>query len=202
MEIFGKELKMNTNISPKEAKLSLLIISIVIIIILSFKMIVMPLFDYKDLKVTLTQKETELEGFKKNLVKAQGQLYERQQEYNRQNENYNREKEKFEKASLANDTDLKYMIADIAEYLNIKILEVGKMEISEENEEYLKKTIPYKVEGNINDLGQFFYYLENSNYLISFKDSNLDIQLSSEEKVSVRMEVGAYFNEGRRWGDV
>ena len=91
---------------------------------------------------------------------------------------------------------MKYMVADIAEYLDIKIVEIGETEILEENAEYIKKSIPYSLIGDINSLGKMFYYLENSNYLVSFKGSNLDIQISGDENVSVRMNVGGYFGRG------
>ena len=83
--------------------------------------------------------------------------------------------------------------------LGIKIVEVGAVEVIEENEEYTKKYFPYTVQSDVNRLGRFFYWLENSNQLVTFKGSPLDIQLLDSQgvlgQITVKMKVGAYFNE-------
>ena len=72
-------------------------------------------------------------------------------------------------------------------------------EVIEENEEYTKKYFPYTVQSDVNRLGRFFYWLENSNQLVTFKGSPLDIQLLDSQgvlgQITVKMKVGAYFNE-------
>lgn len=198
MELFGKEIKLDTNVSPKQAKLSLLILSIVVVVVLSAIFIVKPALKIKDLNVEIENRERDLTNKKTQFDNAVKEYNRRYAIFKEQSESYNREKERFENSSLQDDTSLKYMVADIAEHLNIKILEVGGIEVEEENEEYLKKYIPYKVIGDINSLGQFFYFLENSNYLVTFKGSDLDIQISNVGEVSVRMNIGGYFNRGAR----
>ncbi len=198
MELFGKEIKLDTNVSPKQAKLSLLVLSIVVVVGLSIVFIVKPSMKIRDLSVEIENLDRDLANKQSNFEKAVKEYNSRYAIFKEQSESYNREKERFENSSLKDDTSLKYMVADIAEHLNIKILEVGGIEVEEENEEYLKKFIPYKVTGDINSLGQFFYFLENSNYLVTFKGSDLDIQISNVEEVSVRMNIGAYFNRGGR----
>ncbi len=198
MELFGKEIKLDTNVSPKQAKLSLLVLSIVVVVGLSIVFIVKPSMRIRDLSVEIENLDRDLANKQSNFEKAVKEYNSRYAIFKEQSESYNREKERFENSSLKDDTSLKYMVADIAEHLNIKILEVGGIEVEEENEEYLKKFIPYKVTGDINSLGQFFYFLENSNYLVTFKGSDLDIQISNVEEVSVRMNIGAYFNRGGR----
>lgn len=196
MELFGREIKLDTNITPKEAKLILLILSILIIGVLSTSYIVMPVLNMRGINADIIQKSGQLEKEKINLKAAEMEYSKRYEIYQKQYENYNKEKAKFENSSLSDETDMKYMVADIAEYLNIKIVEIGETEILEENVEYIKKSIPYSLIGDINSLGKMFYYLENSNYLVSFKGSNLDIQISGNENVSVRMNVGGYFGRG------
>lgn len=196
MEVFGREIKLNTNITPKEAKIILLIVSILLVGVLSTSYIIMPALNIKDIRVDIDNKNSQLNIEKTNLKKAEKEYSQRYEIYQKQYENYNREKEKFENSSLSDETDMKYMVADIAEYLDIKILEIGASEITEENGEYIKKSIPYYLKGNINNLGKMFYYLENSNYLVSFKNSNLDIQIAADEDVSVRMNIGGYFGTG------
>lgn len=198
MVLFGKEIKLDTNIKPKEAKLILLVVSLTVIVLLSTKFIVFPIIEIRDVKNEIIQKSEELNRENINLRRAEEEYSKRYAIYQEQFENYNKERERFELSSLNDETNLKYMISHMAEYLNINILEIGRIEISEENIEYSKKNIPYRLEGNINDLAKFFYYLENSNYLISFKDSSMDIQFAREDYVGVRINIGAYFSVGER----
>lgn len=199
MLVFGKEIKFDTNIKPKDAKLILLIVSLTIIIILSINYIVFPIQEIRKIRNDILQKEQELNRERINLKKAEEEYASRFAVYQEQFENYNRERERFELSSLNDETNLKYMISHMAEYLGIRILEIGQLEVSEENIEYSKKNIPYRLEGNINDLAKFFYYLENSNYLISFQDSSLDIQFSRDNYVGIRINIGAYFSRGGVW---
>ena len=49
MVLFGKEIKLETNMSPKEAKLSLRIISLAVVIILGYFQIFIPIMHIKNL---------------------------------------------------------------------------------------------------------------------------------------------------------
>ncbi len=199
MVLFGKEIKLETNMSPKEAKLSLLIISLAVVIILGYFQIFIPIMDIKNLNNEIEMKKSEKIGEETKKKAAQIEYDDRIQMYNEQNENYLMSKAKFDQSSLIDDTSLKLMVAEMAEELGIKIVEVGAVEVIEENEEYTKKYFPYTVQSDVNRLGRFFYWLENSNQLVTFKGSPLDIQLLDSQgvlgQITVKMKVGAYFNE-------
>ncbi len=53
MELFGKEIKLDMNVSPKQAKLSLLILSVVVVIVLSTFFIVKPALIIRYLNVEI-----------------------------------------------------------------------------------------------------------------------------------------------------
>ena len=199
MVLFGKEIKLETNMSPKEAKLSLLIISLAVVIILGYFQIFIPIMDIKNLNNEIEMKKSEKIGEETKKKAAQREYDDRIQMYNEQNENYLMSKAKFDQSSLIDDTSLKLMVAEMAEELGIKIVEVGAVEVIEENEEYTKKYFPYTVQSDVNRLGRFFYWLENPNQLVTFKGSPLDIQLLDSQgvlgQITVKMKVGAYFNE-------
>jgi len=201
MVLFGKEIKIDTNLSPKEAKLSLLIVSLLVITIMGYFQIFVPMMAIKDLNNEIERKVAERNTEETKKRAAQREYDQRLQVYNEQNENYNKSKGKFEQASLLDDTSLKLMVAEMAEELGIKIVDIGAVELIEENEQYTKKWFPYTVQADINRLGRFLYWLENSNQLVTFRGSPLDIQLIGNEGVSgqitVKMKVGAYFNEGK-----
>ena len=199
MVLFGKEIKLETNMSPKEAKLSLLIISLAVVIILGYFQIFIPIMDIKNLNNEIEMKKSEKIGEETKKKAAQREYDDRIQMYNEQNENYLMSKAKFDQPSLIDDTSLKLMVAEMAEELGIKIVEIGAVEVIEENEEYTKKYFPYTVQSDVNRLGRCFYWLENSNQLVTFKGSPLDIQLLDSQgvlgQITVKMKVGAYFNE-------
>lgn len=200
MILFGKEIKLETNLSPKEAKLSLLIISLMVVTIMGYYQAFIPMMQIRDLNNEIDRKTAERNTEETKKRAAQREYDQRLQVYNDQNENYNKSKEKFEQASLLDDTSLKLMVAEMAEELGIKIVDIGAVEIIEENEQYTKKWFPYTVQSDINRLGRFFYWLENSNQLVTFRGSPLDIQLGGTDgvagQITVKMKIGAYFNEG------
>ena len=198
MVLFGKEIKVDTNMSPKEAKLALLVISLSSIIILGYFKIYNPIMQIRDLNVEIKSKNDEKTTEKAKKEEAKKEYDNRVTIYNEQNENYNKSKGKFEHAALMDETDLKDMVAQIAESLGVKIVETGAVEVIEENPEYTKKYFPYTVQADVNRLGRFFGILEVSNRLVTFKGSPLDIQLTEGTGISgeiiVKMKVGAYFN--------
>lgn len=199
MVLFGKEININTNLSPKEAKLMLLIISIVIVIIFGYFKIFVPIMEIRDLSNQIQLKTTERNNEENKKRSAQRDYDNRLQVYNEQNENYNRSKEKFEQASLTDDTKLKLMVTEIAEELGIKIIEVGAVSEVKENEEYLKKFFPYTIQTDVNRLGRFLGILERANQLTTFKGNPLEIQLNGSDGISgdltIKLKIGAYFND-------
>lgn len=199
MVLFGKEIKLDANLSPKEAKLALLVISLMVVIILGYYQLFVPITQIKDLNNEIDRKVAEKNTEETKRRAAQREYDQRLQVYNEQNENYSESKEKFEQASLLDDTSLKLMVAEMAEELGIRILEIGGVEVIEENEQFTKKWFPYTVQSDVNRLGRFFYWLENSNQLVTFRGSPLNITLGdgSSGLITVKMKVGAYFNEGK-----
>lgn len=199
MVLFGKEIKLDANLSPKEAKLALLIISLVTVIILGYYQLFIPISKIKDLNNEIDRKVAERNTEEAKKRTAQREYDQRLQVYNEQNENYNNSKEKFEQASLLDDTNLKLMVEDIAEELGIKIVEVGAVEVIEENEHYTKKWFPYTLETDIIRLEVFLGALERAKLLSTFRGSKLDISFLSDEnmegRILVKIKVGAYFNE-------
>lgn len=204
MVLFGKEIKLDANLSPKEAKLALLIISLVTVIILGYYQLFIPITKIKDLNNEIDRKVAERNTEEAKKRTAQREYDQRLQVYNEQNENYNNSKAKFEQASLLDDTNLKLMVAEMAEELGIKIVEVGAVEVIEENEHYTKKWFPYTVQSDINRLGRFFYWLENSNQLVTFKGSPLEVKLDQAVPglIVVKLKIGAYFNLGKMTDDI
>ena len=202
MVLFGKEIKLETNMSPKEAKLSLLIISLAVVIILGYFQIFIPIMDIKNLNNEIEMKKSEKIGEETKKKAAQIEYDDRIQMYNEQNENYLMSKAKFDQSSLIDDTSLKLMVAEMAEELGIKIVEVGAVEVIEENEEYTKKYFPYTVQSDVNRLGRFLGYLERAQKaLYTFKGSMIEIQLNENADLSdiftVKVKIGAYFNEDK-----
>ena len=86
-------------------------------------------------------KKSEKIGEETKKKAAQREYDDRIQMYNEQNENYLMSKAKFDQSSLIDDTSLNNMIVEIAEALDIKVVERGIVEIVEENEEYEKRYI-------------------------------------------------------------
>lgn len=199
MVLFGKEIKLDANMSPKEAKLLLVFISVLVVGLLGYFQMVVPVLEIKKVNNEIEMKKSEKLGEEAKLKAAQREYESRLQMYNEQNENYLMSKSKFDQASLVNDTSLKDMIAEMAEEVGVKIVEVGAVEVIEENEQFTKKYFPYTVQSDVNRLGRLFYWLENSNQLVTFKGSPLEIQLTESAGiagiVTVKMKVGAYFNE-------
>ena len=103
MELFGREIKLDTNITPKEAKLILLIVSILIIGVLSTSYIVMPVLNLRGIKADIVSKTGQLEKEKINLKAAEKEYSRRYEIYQKQYENYNKEKAKFENSSLSDE---------------------------------------------------------------------------------------------------
>ena len=111
MVLFGKEIKLETNMSPKEAKLSLLIISLAVVIILGYFQIFIPIMDIKNLNNEIEMKKSEKIGEETKKKAAQREYDDRIQMYNEQNGNYLMSKAKFDQSSLIDDTSLKIMAA-------------------------------------------------------------------------------------------
>lgn len=199
MVLFGKELKLESNFNPKEAKMFAVFISVLVILGLAYVLVYTPTMTIKSLNNEIEVKNKEKETASTKKTEAENKLADSQRLFEEQNENYLKTKEKFIQASVINDTGLKDMVAQIAEKAQVKIVSTGAPEVIEENEEFIKKYFPYEVETDVNRLGRFLYWLENSNQLVTFRGSPLDIQLSGSDGVSgqitVKMKVGAYFNE-------
>ena len=204
MVLFGKELKLESNFNPKEAKMFAVFISILVILGLGYVLVYTPTMTIKSLNNEIETKNKEKETVSIKKTEAENKLADSQRLFEEQNENYLKTKEKFIQASVINDTGLKDMVAQIAEKAQVKIVSTGAPEVIEENEEFIKKYFPYEVETDVNRLGRFLYWLENSNQLVTFKGSPLEVKLDQAVPglIVVKLKIGAYFNLGKMTDDI
>ncbi|MDN5304648.1 MAG: hypothetical protein PWP46_1534 [Fusobacteriaceae bacterium] len=195
MEIFGREIdfSITTDFTEKQLKIAMIILSIAILIALIIPMIVMP-------SLTIRSKIKELESVDRNLQKITTTYIKEKKKYDKQLEIYEAQKKdlkeleiKFKNSTIKDNTGLKIMIDDIAEYIGVQILQIGSVEIGEDKQGYTKKYIPYTVVGDILQVSKFLYFLENSDFLITLKGSSVLINRISSDKVQVKFKIGAYF---------
>ncbi|MCS5420339.1 MULTISPECIES: hypothetical protein [Psychrilyobacter] len=199
MDLFGKEI--NINIDKKQTKLLIITGTAIGIIIVVYFLVISPIGKIFDKKEELLRVKQEKISTEQNL-KLFEKRYERVK-VEREAQKYRLEKllEEFRQHSFKDEARLKQMIQDILDYLNIELLEIGKTETMEieENKEYQRKTIPYKISGNGRDIGLFFYYLENSKALLTLKKSRLEVAVKpfneGDKKiglVEVKFKLGYY----------
>ncbi|TDT69787.1 hypothetical protein EV215_1326 [Hypnocyclicus thermotrophus] len=195
MEIFGRDIdfSINTDFTEKQLKISIIILSIAILIALLVPMIIMP-------SLSIRSKIKELKSVEVNLQKITTTYIKEKKKYNKQLEIYEAQKKdlkeleiKFKNSTIKDNTGLKIMIDDIAEYIGVKIIEIGSIEIGEDKKGYTKKYIPYTVVGDILQISRFLYFLENSDFLITLKGSSILINRINNDKVQVKFKIGAYF---------
>ena len=122
MVLFGKELKLESNFNPKEAKMFAVFISILVILGLGYVLVYTPTMTIKSLNNEIEAKNKEKETVSIKKTEAENKLADSQRLFEEQNENYLKTKEKFIQASVINDTGLKDMVAQIAEKEQVKIV--------------------------------------------------------------------------------
>ena len=107
-------------------------------------------------------------------------------------------KDKFINETIVEETDLKIEAQKLISNLNLKMKSAGQVKILEEkgNRGYIKKTIPYTIEGNFDQIAKFIYYFENSEDIIFFDNVTIN-PIKEREKgiIEANLEVGGYFIE-------
>ena len=197
MELFGKEINFdNTKIK------SLITIGFGIgIIFLIYFLVIAPIKrisskkkELEKVKIERTSTDQDLKLLIKRYDESQLELDKQQNKLDELLKRYNSQK-------LEDEAQLKKMIQEILNNLDIELLEIGKTEVEEIKDkiEYKKKMIPYKISGNGRDIALFFYYLENSKFLLTLKNSRLEatsrvFDESSEKNkdIEVKFKVGYY----------
>ncbi len=196
MEFFGKDIEID--LTDNQKKITEYIGVALICLTLTILLIINPLREIKrnkgllkkekakNLKVTRVLKETK-ERYKLQVLK-----------YEEQKENYSKLQLQMENASIQNNAVLKEVIQKIADHLDVDLLTIGALQETPEvvDGSYKKKFIPYSMRGSGEDISTFFYFLENSNWLLTLKGSPVNIKRNSGEEakdIFIRYKLGAYY---------
>lgn len=194
VQVFGKEIEMEQKH-----------ISIISILVIFFLVVggAYPLILKKSINLKLKTEEEKKEFANMNRAKnsfdKELALYERVSKLHEDRKMYLKDlTQKFKNASLKDETDLKVAIQSMFDYLGLNMVQTGKSEIAENKKSYSKRYIPYTIQGEFYKVSRFFYYIENSKWLISFKGSDLimkqiESQKGKAEKIQVQFKIGAYY---------
>lgn len=199
MILFGQEININIELDEKSAGILISSASIAIVVLLGFFLIASPIKEMAKANSQISKKKGELEKFELENKKIKNNYEKLNQIYQGQQLNLEGIRKKFENASLRDETDLKIAIQQIIDNLKLDLVSTGASEIAEDKPEYVKKYTEYIIKGEFYKLGRLFYYLENSNWLLTFKGSNLIMDKKVENKeeiVEVRFKIGAYIIKG------
>lgn len=206
MTLFGQEIDLGFEIELNEKTAGILVTvsSVVLIALVGFFLIASPIKDMTKTNKQISKKEKELLKYEQSNKKIKNNYENLNKIYQDQQENLESIRKKFENASLRDETDLKIAIQEIIDYLDLDLVSTGASEIAEDKPEYVKKYTEYIIKGEFYKLGRFFYYLENSNWLLTFKGSDLIMEKmnvdkksrNSRELVQVRFKIGAYIIKG------
>lgn len=194
IQAFGKEIEM------EQKHISILSVVIIFVLIIggAYPLILKKSFT---LKAKTEEEKVELVNMNRsiNLLDKEKAVFERVSKLHEDRKMYLKDlTQKFQNASLKDETDLKVAIQSMFDYLKLNMIQTGKSEIAEDKKSYSKKYIPYTIQGEFYKVARFFYYIENSKWLISFKGSDLIIkQIESQkgepEKIQVQFKIGAYY---------
>lgn len=177
-----------------------------VIALLGAFFLVMPKYTrYTEVKTELETEQASLQSEQAKYTKEFAKLQNLKKVYEEQKMNLEALKNRFKEASLNDETDLKILVQKLIIDLGLKSIEIGAAEVAAEKQSYTKKYIPYKLTGSFEQLGRFFYYLENSKWLLTFKGS--DLRLTKQEKtgkdgktkieyLEASFKVGAYILKG------
>ncbi len=196
MELFGKELRIDMELSEKQQKLVTILGVVVLTVLISIPMIVKPSLKLKVKKQELVAAEQQKAVARTEMEKEKGRYESLLAEYERQSDRLDFLETKFENSSLQDNASLKKMVQEILDHLKIIVLEIGAPELAKDESGYVKIYTPYKIAGDANMVAKFFYFLENSNYLITLRGSSLEmkqVQNTDENDVEVKFKVGSYF---------
>ena len=199
MELFGKEISID--LDDKQQEWVFYIVTLLLILMGTHLFVVKPIVAIRKNKKIFEQEIVKHEKTSGILV-ASEEKYELQlAKYQEQKENYDKLSVKMENASVQNNAVLKEVVQKIVDYLGVKMISIGAIETRGEvvEEAYEKKYIPYNMEGKGRDMSNLFYYLENSEWLLSLKGNAIDLTRGGsgeDEKVRATFKLGAYYPKG------
>jgi len=196
LEAFGKTMELE--LSPKNINIISIVFSTILVLTIGIFLIYPKIISIKDNKqqiekVTLTMKTKESKYLKeKEKVDRLNEIYQKQKD------ELELLQEKFEKASMTDILDLKIAVQKMIKYLGIKVTAIGQTEkVATKKKGYVKKYVPYSIEGEMHQLGRLFYYLENSkDWLLTFSGNGFNIKSSNEKgMLQVKFKIGSYIKE-------
>jgi hypothetical protein len=196
MEVFGKEINLDLELTEKQQKLVTVLGILLLTVAISYPMIVKPSLKLKAKKEELAVTEQKKNVARADMQKEKGRYESLLAEYQRQKDRLEILETKFKNSSLQDNASLKNMVQEILDHLKIKVIEIGAPELAEDESGYVKIYTPYKISGDANMVAKFFYFLENSNYLITLRGSALEMkqaQNTDANDVEVKFKVGSYF---------
>lgn len=193
-------------LSEKNLKTTVYIFIVLIILALIGVFIVPNVMTLKERHETYQTKIKELENEKNNYEIAKKKYEDTKALKEKYEKEFEALKEKFKEGIVEDETHLKVLIQRLINYLGLEMLKTGKIEQGEVGEGYSKKFIPYTIRGDFDQVSRFFFYLENSKWLITFKGSELSmksVKYKEQDKVEVMFKTGAYYSEGGElFGDI
>lgn len=194
MEIFGREIELNER---QEKSLTYGLVGL-LILIFTYVLIVKPTLTIKENKEVYKSQVEKHERVESKLSLTRDKYNLQVEKYEEQKENYERLLIQMENASLQNNAILKEVVQKIMDESGVELESIGSLEGSDDiaGEVYEKKFIPYTVTGSGRDITKLFYYLENSEWLLTLRGSIIDLSRSGsreDEKVGARFKLGAYY---------
>jgi len=194
------------NLTEKNLKTTVYILIVLIIIALIGVFIVPNVLELKSRHEEYQRKIAELQTEINNYEVAKKKYEDTKADAEKYAKEFEALKEKFREGIIEDETHLKVLVQRLINYLGLEMLKTGKIEQGEVGEGYSKKFIPYTVRGDFDQVSRFFYYLENSKWLITFKGSELkmsSVKYKEQDKVEVQFKAGAYYAEGGElFGDI
>jgi len=196
MELFGKEIAID--LDDRQQEWSFYIATVLVVLLITHLFVVKPIVAIRRNQKTYEAEVVKHEGVTIKLVTADEKLQLQTAKYEEQKESYDELKVKMDNASVQNNAILKEVVQKVVDYLGVRMLSIGAMEGNGEVVEgaYEKKYIPYSMEGTGRNIANLFYYLENSEWLLTLKGSALDITRGGsgeKEKVKTIFKLGAYY---------
>ncbi len=196
MELFGREIAID--LDDRQQELGFYIATVLTVLLITHLFIVRPIVTIRRNQKVYEAEVAKHEGVTTKLAAAEEKLQLQVAKYEEQKESYDELKVKLDNASVQNNAVLKEVVQKIVDYLGVRVLSIGAMETSGNVVEgsYEKKYIPYSLEGTGRDISNLFYYLENSEWLLTLKGSIVDITRGGsgeDERVKTTFKLGAYY---------
>lgn len=196
MELFGREI--NIELDDKQQEWGFYILTAVLGIFCTYLFIVKPVGNIRTNKRLYQEEVAKNERVGKILASTREKYELQVAKYEEQKDNYERLQVQLENASVQNNAVLKEVVQKMADYLEVELVSIGAIQSSGDVVEgsYEKKYIPYTMKGKGKDVSNLFYYLENSQWLLTLKGSIVNmtrIGSGEDEEVNVNFRLGAYY---------